>query len=356
MNFILAIWAYYLEGKIWRSKFMTILMLIASWPYAITGAIVPLLHLANVDSKRKITLVVKLRTWLYQMVTVTILGAVYILLPLTLIERFYYGKWAIPSANALIYNLISNDPSRFGVESWTYYLKNLLLNFNVFLPFVIFQKEIDWVTFTVLASFFAFSMQAHKEERFLYHIYPLISLLSARGIKNLIGRRGKKLKILLFLIGAIFGSLRMMVFFTDLNGLESLIKGRDGVICLTDTWYLSPPSMVASQKARYAFIKDNIFKGALPLYNIKGKNVNDMNKEIEGQYINDIEKCDHVVSKEEYPITLPRNFRKESCISLMDLSRTMMIRRWLWMPKRLDSLSRSYQKLCIYSNERFEQE
>jgi len=124
---------------------------------------------------------------------VTISGVCIALLLSYLVDGFYFGKeFAIPSANIVIYNVLSSDrgPDLYGVESWRFYFSNLFVNFNVSLGFVcialslgfkrVFSNRVGIVSFASLLIWFA-AMQSrpHKEERFLFVIYPCICLLAS---------------------------------------------------------------------------------------------------------------------------------------------------------------------------------
>ncbi|XP_057301339.1 alpha-1,2-mannosyltransferase ALG9-like [Hydractinia symbiolongicarpus] len=119
-----------------------------------------------------------------------------VLIPLIAIDTHYYGKQVISPLNIVLYNVFSNGgPDLYGVESWTFYFKNGFLNFNcVFimacfsLPFTlltmcIVKKNRDLLqlpTWLVLSSIYIWALvfftRPHKEERFLFPIYPLIIL------------------------------------------------------------------------------------------------------------------------------------------------------------------------------------
>jgi alpha-1,2-mannosyltransferase len=112
--------------------------------------------------------------------------------------------------NIVRYNVFS-DPSRgpdlYGTEPWYFYLLNLFLNFNILLPMALFSLPALAITyridrrrlgnvvpspeqsspFTILAlrllPFYTWisimSIQPHKEERFMYPVYPLVCFNAA---------------------------------------------------------------------------------------------------------------------------------------------------------------------------------
>ena len=53
------------------------------------------------------------------------------------IDFHYYGKAILAPVSIVLYNVLSGDgrgPELYGVEPWTYYVKNGLLNLNVAFP------------------------------------------------------------------------------------------------------------------------------------------------------------------------------------------------------------------------------
>jgi alpha-1,2-mannosyltransferase len=101
----------------------------------------------------------------------------------------------------------SRGPNLYGTEPWHFYLVNLSLNFNILLPMALFSLPALAIThridrrrlgndipspeqsspFTLLAlrllPFYTWisimSIQPHKEERFMYPVYPLVCFNAA---------------------------------------------------------------------------------------------------------------------------------------------------------------------------------
>ena len=80
--------------------------------------------------------------------------------------------------------------TRYGVESWRFYFSNLFVNFNASLAFVcvalslglkrVFSNRVGIVCFaSALIWFSAMQSRPHKEERFLFVIYPCICVLAS---------------------------------------------------------------------------------------------------------------------------------------------------------------------------------
>lgn len=130
--------------------------------------------------------------------------------PVVALDTLFYGKLTIVPWNIVKYNVFPDaqrGPELYGTEPTTFYLSNLLLNFNVLVPFALAAIPALAVTYRVdnkrlgerylyadksspytllavrLAPVYVWlaimTLQKHKEERFLYPIYPLICFNAA---------------------------------------------------------------------------------------------------------------------------------------------------------------------------------
>lgn len=118
------------------------------------------------------------------------------LVPLVACDRFYYGSWKASLVNFLEYNVQGGGKSDlYGVEPATYYFRNgfnqlqIILPLALLLPIILAARLVrrkDPVdaglavavspAFLWLASITALP---HKEERFLYVVYPLLIAAAA---------------------------------------------------------------------------------------------------------------------------------------------------------------------------------
>ncbi|KAJ3750781.1 glycosyltransferase family 22 protein [Lentinula detonsa] len=135
--------------------------------------------------------------------------AVLLFIPVVGIDSLAYGNLAVVPFNIVKYNLLSSDrgPDLYGTSPWNFYLLNLLLNFNVILPFALLSLPALAITymvdknrlgqfkgsleesspFTVLAlrlsPFYLWlgilTAQPHKEERFMYPAYTMLCFNAA---------------------------------------------------------------------------------------------------------------------------------------------------------------------------------
>ncbi|KAF9958372.1 mannosyltransferase [Mortierella alpina] len=180
------------------------------WPFSaavgLPFAIEELLIHSRSQSRKK---TVRFRDWrrmrFLRLLTssVAVLGCV--LVPIILIDRYYYKKLVVVPLNIVLYNVFGGDvgPDIFGTEPWWFYILNGLLNFNVLflaaiasLPVLVLtyltipdvlpnppsgtgQLKNPLLLFTLKLSplylwLAIFTAQPHKEERFLFVVYPLL--------------------------------------------------------------------------------------------------------------------------------------------------------------------------------------
>ncbi|KMZ70004.1 Alpha-1,2-mannosyltransferase ALG9, family GT22 [Zostera marina] len=116
------------------------------------------------------------------------------------VDHYYYGKWTSSVLN-LLYNVWGGDGSHlYGTEGILFYFRNGFNNFKIcfvlallflaILPFI--KKKCDLDLFVVISPMYIWlifmSLQPHKEERFLYPIYPLICVAAAVVLESFPGR------------------------------------------------------------------------------------------------------------------------------------------------------------------------
>lgn len=130
---------------------------------------------------------------------------------LLLMDQMFYRQYTVVAWNIIKYNILENSkgPELYGTEPWYYYIVNGILNFNI--AFVLALGSAICVLITAYIDrnrvpgstkldavwpyiilglklvpfylwFIVFSVQAHKEERFMYVAYPLVALNAAISI------------------------------------------------------------------------------------------------------------------------------------------------------------------------------
>uniref|UniRef100_A0A8C9FZY3 Mannosyltransferase n=1 Tax=Pavo cristatus TaxID=9049 RepID=A0A8C9FZY3_PAVCR len=135
-----------------------------------------------------------------------VVSLILFLVPLVVVDSYYYGKLVVAPLNIVLYNVFtSHGPDLYGTEPWSFYFINGFLNFNVafilallVLPLTCLMESLlqkfhvqnlgrpYWLTLAPMYVWIIiFFSQPHKEERFLFPIYPLICLCSAVALSAL---------------------------------------------------------------------------------------------------------------------------------------------------------------------------
>ncbi|KJH43721.1 plasmid Maintenance Protein [Dictyocaulus viviparus] len=296
-------------------------------------------------------------------------------------DSYYYGKRVLAPLNIVLYNVFSeHGPDIYGVEPLSYYLKNLILNWNiaVFLiplavPLSVLNYFHSWkaleqykkwgiplhplywrhyspiflIYITLVAWCIIFFNQSHKEERFLFPIYPLIALLAAVSLdsaERLINRYIPSfsfvswLTVMFFILASISRTFALhknfsahIEIYKSLNehlmehqrDLDFSLRADPLRLCVGKEWYRFPSSFFLPEVAvdsrnikreiNLHFLKSE-YSGALPNYYPQGRlpfitrripaGMNDMNKEEPSRYV-ELDTCDYVIDLETPDHVLP---------------------------------------------------
>ncbi|KAJ7597477.1 glycosyltransferase family 22 protein [Mycena floridula] len=184
---------------------------IVGWPFAIALAIPFVFEQLFIFGKDKVasgSYVSWILSRWKRLFTFGILASM-LFIPVIGLDSVAYGKLAIVPWNIVSYNLFSSDrgPELYGTSPWHFYIFNLLLNFNVLLPFALLSLPALFATsfvdrkrlgiykpskeesspFTILALklapfyvwFAILSSQPHKEERFMFPAYTMLCFNAA---------------------------------------------------------------------------------------------------------------------------------------------------------------------------------
>uniref|UniRef100_A0A1B6CT78 Mannosyltransferase n=3 Tax=Clastoptera arizonana TaxID=38151 RepID=A0A1B6CT78_9HEMI len=275
-----------------------------------------------------------------------------ILLPMIRIDSLYFGRLVVAPLNIVKYNVFSSHgPNLYGTEPWYFYLMNGFLNFNfIFLaalvtPFALIivkffvSKDKNyrnpqcipyWLSLQPLYLWLCvFCFQPHKEERFLFPVYPLICLCGAITVdclqklwfKTMVRSGVHYLQHTMHIITPIMvvscllglsrtfalykGYHAPMDIFMELNKLtvEGDISTEQKInICTGKEWYRYPSSFFLPSENWHLQFLESEFRGQLPqpysiLENgsmIVPPNMNDENREEPSRYVN-ISTCDYLV-------------------------------------------------------------
>ncbi|XP_065840437.1 alpha-1,2-mannosyltransferase ALG9-like [Oscarella lobularis] len=280
-----------------------------------------------------------------------------ILLPTILVDYFYYRKLVIASLGIVLYNVFGQGgPDLYGTEPWTFYLLNGILNFNIVFLLALACPIIWalWKFLLVKLNFGAdykalyclspmllwmaiFFTRPHKEERFLFPIYPLLCLAAALCINYALSMLAKvALKVpkvrgfsvisqsfvplgtlsifallsLSRLLALYYGySAPMQVYgklYGHLSTFSKDVTGENENVCVGKEWYRFPSHFfIPSERWKIQFIQ-SAFKGQLPKHYASGSNatwiiptgMNDMNKEEPDRYV-DLDTCKYLIDLDD---------------------------------------------------------
>jgi len=286
------------------------------------------------------------------------------------IDYYFYGQILSPIWNIFVYNAQSGGDELYGVEPLSYYIKNLLLNFNLVsllgvasLPLITFKHFVKRffprpefcnhdtqkcnegtgsMEILVLVPMYIWMgivlPRPHKEERFLFPIYPMICFGASITMKEAIsllnnimskkqGRISRKVTLWIGLallspsaMISVSRSLALCHYYSAPLDLYrdlfshavtatslSVSNGEDTIthVCTAGEWYRFPSSFFLPPNHQLGFLKSS-FTGQLPQpftqFGSKKESLdvmgvgsfNDINKEEMDRYI-DIDQCAYVV-------------------------------------------------------------
>lgn len=323
------------------------------------------------------------------------------------VNVFFYKRVAVVTWNIVKYNIFSSTggPELYGTEPWDFYLRNLALNFNVWfilalmaLPLFLVQKALSTSgqslqsglrAIVFVAPFYMwlaiFSAQPHKEERFMYPLYPFLALnasmslhilLSAIGTSNpkaLLGRIPARLRLLavgaVFLLSLFISLARIYGIYSAYHAPMSIYKpfwgdgqGQDAVgaeedlVCFAKEWHRFPSSYFLPRDMHAKFVR-SAFRGLLPGEFSEAKvgfgfwsgtwlstsGLNDGNQEDLGKYV-EARTCSLLVDT-QYPertdalppdepdyVADSETWHVVVCEPFLDAASTHMLARTLWIP------------------------
>ncbi|CAB4059693.1 ALG9 [Lepeophtheirus salmonis] len=299
----------------------TALSTLFSWPFA--GALgVPIALDILFRQKR-----------LKEFITYSLSSFFFIFAPEIMIDWVFYGKIVFAPLNIVIYNIFtSHGADIYGTEPWYFYLLNGFLNFNfiffislLVIPMGLFTKLFtstsnnDIPFCTLYIGFYLwlgiFTFQSHKEERFLFPIYPLICLGASHFIDCLqklytcLARNCSRIMSLYVNYNA------PTSLWVKINSLPDNLNTENNpnhpppkyTVCVGKEWYRFPTSFfLPSTSWNVEFLKSD-FKGQLPRHYDESdylttsriiKEFNDQNLEEKSRYRIAAEDCDFIVDQD----------------------------------------------------------
>ncbi|CUM52851.1 uncharacterized protein AC631_02840 [Debaryomyces fabryi] len=355
---------------------------------------------------------------LFSLIKGCVFGLVSILIISTSIDSWFYQKFDLVPLNIVLYNVFGEQgegPEIFGVEPFHYYILNLLVNFNIVAilgyiglvlnVFLFGEKNRYKVLITVSSPLLIWSIifggQPHKEERFLYPIYPLLILSSSllltfifpmvtfmsKGVtaNKINSKHIEKLVQLLFafLVGVV-SILRIINLVENYSTPLSVHREISALpvsdmpvnVCTGREWYHFPNSFFLPDNYRLKFIRSG-FDGLLPGDFLEGTSLKTSTSSIppnmnnKNQYANDkvinFEECSYYVDNSQAanlevgePSIIERNgdelnanedWSVVQCRNIINPSGTSSgIGKVLWIPEYLRSIvpyNVDYMDYCL---------
>jgi len=317
-----------------------------AWPFAAFAAIpIAVVLLSRVHCPRDF----------FRLVIFVIASAVLVLVPMVAYDSYMYGKLTIAPLNIVLYNVIfkpEGGSTLYGTEPWHFYIRNMILNFNIIAPLFCLALVISIPAFilernrepgkvrTVNAPFVALlsgtllwitfmSCMAHKEERFLYVVYPLLCVSAGFAITKVFYRLRQlwmPLSLVVTLLTVIvFGGLSVsriiaiqnnygasMVAWKTLAEQELPIQNFTTAkypinVCIGKEWYRYASSFfLPSDNIHIKFVRSG-FDGQLPQWfgehpwSEPKQHFNDVNKMEPERYVKDINAECHYIVEFEFP-------------------------------------------------------
>ncbi|XP_010498021.1 PREDICTED: dol-P-Man:Man(6)GlcNAc(2)-PP-Dol alpha-1,2-mannosyltransferase isoform X2 [Camelina sativa] len=266
-----------------------------------------------------------------------------------LVDYYYYKRWTSSVLNLLIYNVLGGGESHlYGTEGPLFYIRNGFNNFNFcFILAILFvaiypviRKKYDHGLLVVISPMYIWlafmSLQPHKEERFLYPIYPLICVSASAVIENIpelfrekySSRESFLVTITKYLRPVILGVILCASHsrtFALINGYSAPLEvykllehqddaGPGSVLCVGSEWHRYPSSFFVPDYISEVRWIDDGFRGLLPFpFNstlggtaASPPYFNNKNQASEEQYLKNIETCTFLI---ELQLSRPYQYR-----------------------------------------------
>ncbi|CAL1289019.1 unnamed protein product [Larinioides sclopetarius] len=320
-----------------------------------------------------------------------------ITIPLVFVDSRHFGKFIFAPLNIVLYNVFtSHGPDLYGTEPCTFYFLNGFLNFNIVflaaliaIPVMLLLRALEGIPkkvpktppfYLCLAPMYlwmiVFFPLAHKEERFLFPIYPMICLagaLTVDTVQKIFHHLFVRKKFIDYLDSTSWISISFCTMFCiiSLSRTVILYKGYHAPIetfmelgkysldenlhplppeypvnvCMGKEWYRFPSSFFLPDNWNLKFLKSE-FKGQLPkpysdlpnATKIIPTDMNDLNLEEPSRYV-DIKSCDYIVDSDypHYSSLEPRyskhpNWNITYSIPFLDTQRSHPLLRAFYIP------------------------
>lgn len=328
-------------------------------------------------------------------------------------DWFFYRYWTIVAYNIVKYNVFStagSGPNIFGTEPWHFYLQNLLLNFNLWFLLALAALPLSLLNYLssspsrselrqmpagpLRALLFQtpfylwlllLSAQPHKEERFMYPVYPFLALNAAISAHILLAYLGSRTHASLFgrclsylpaklrltlaalplLLAIDFSLLRTVGLITAYGAplqiyaplSDPTIALAGTSVCLAKEWHRFPSSFFLPGRTLRAKFAPSNFDGLLPAEFHEGRGagfgffagaylepagMNGENRAFAGHVLDDVRRCDFLIDS-RFPSVAPterepdyaadgERWEKIVCKPYLDAWATSLLGRLVWVP------------------------
>ena len=266
-----------------------------------------------------------------------------------------YGSMTFSIYNWFKYNVLNNHSGRFGSSPLWYYGANFVLNFPLAAPLAAWGWLKIRGSLTTVSTYWIFwlclfTLQPHKEERFMVPMYCGALICAAYGACQTRGAL-RFVTLVAGVLGCLAGVSRCsQLYHGSYLGIrdvwtEIAMEGSTGVYCLGRTWYRYPSSFYLPTEATVAFV-DKDFGGLLPAPFTSTNSsmpANDRNERREDRLVS-LENCDYLVDitpsfqlsqppkrlRPLMPVT--RRTSVERCGYLLDRERSVGLQKHFLIP------------------------
>lgn len=337
----------------------------------------------------------------------TTLQAIIIQSVIFAIDYYFYGRIVSPIWNIFSYNARGGGDKLYGIEPLSYYVKNIALNFNVagllgmVAPSILVVKLLlrqsnsaDSLKLLGLVPMYIWMAivlpRPHKEERFLFPIYPMLSFGTAIMVDEILntlssiivwmgklgdsGSTNTKYRLTLGLLAlspaailSVSRSLALHSYYTaplalyqdlfhHISNASPQLDSEKINVCTGGEWYRFPSTFFLPENAQLGFLKSS-FGGQLPQpFTSRGSKsesrgvqtgrFNDRNEEEMDRYIV-VDQCSFIVemvsSNLDDPNTTPEclqymasdtsgSWSRVSTYRYLDAASTPSLHRILYLP------------------------
>lgn len=311
MGFAMAPSGTHAPSRTWRATLAFAVGALGGWPFGLVIALPYVweeLYMRGSDTKcvhwRRAA------RWL-----VAVLAAALVAVPILLIDSLAYGRVVLVPLNTVLYNVLGRargiGPELYGVEPPSYYLVSLSLAFSVVVPLALMALPAVIASAKFLPQRFSqgkgshsawllglrvlpvylwmavLIMQPHKEERFMYPIYPLLCVNAAvclyllRATTETVYLRLTRspyrashtvlfsaLTLAPLLLAVVLGAMRTLALIhhyrapLDLGMVLSHMEGEHH-LCYGKEWHRFPSHFFVPPSMRVDFVESE-FDGILP--------------------------------------------------------------------------------------------